>query len=185
MCVVPGGNDVHVRRIVIVRHAKSDWSDGSLTDHDRPLAPRGIRALDRMSDHLARISPPGVVLCSSARRTLDTLSGVRAALPGDIEVSVENDLYGADAWSLVERLRTIDDDVESVMLVGHNPGLHDLVTSLVGDVGAGRDPVAWERLVAKFPTGAIATLSFRVGWADIEVGCADLDDFFTPRHPRV
>lgn len=180
-----GGDDVVVHRIVIARHAKSDWNDWSLADHDRPLAPRGIKALSRMRDHVAGSVQPDLVLCSSALRTQETLAGIREALPDDVEIRVEAELYGADASSLVDRLREVDDAVTSVMLVGHNPGLHDLAVDLIG---AGRDPgdeaAGWEQLVAKFPTGAIATLSTTVAWPDINSGCADLDDFFTPRRPR-
>lgn len=173
-----------VHRIVIVRHAKSDWSDWSLTDHDRPLAPRGIKALGRMRDHLDGGTPPDLVLCSSARRTRDTLEGIRGALPDDVEIHVEDDLYDASAASLVDRLRRIDDTTRSVMLVGHNPSLHDLAVELVGDQGGPRNEANRERLVTKFPTGAIATVSFDAAWAGIDAGCADLDDFFTPRRPR-
>jgi phosphohistidine phosphatase len=172
-----------VRRVVIVRHAKSDWSDWSLADHDRPLAPRGIKALKRMRNHLAGASPPDLVLCSSARRTRDTLDGIAAALPDDVEIHVEDEIYDASAWSLVDRLRIIDDDVTTVMLVGHNPGLHDLAVDLVGE-GDDADTTMRERLMTKFPTGAIATVSFDGAWPDVESGCATLDDFFTPRPPR-
>jgi len=173
-----------VRRIVIVRHAKSDWDDWSLADHDRPLAPRGVKALKRMRSHLAAGEPVDLVLCSSARRTQDTLAGIREALPDDVEVRVEAGLYGASAWSLVDRLRQVDDSVASVMLVGHNPGVHDLAVGLTGPSGAAGDAEAWERLRTKFPTGAIATLSTEAAWPDVDADCADLDDFFTPRPPR-
>ena len=168
---------------MIVRHAKSDWTDLSLSDHDRPLAPRGITALARMRDHLADRASPDLVLCSSARRTLDTLEGILPALDGDVEVRVEDELYGAGVWSLVDRLRRVDDDVTSVMLVGHNPGLHDLAVELAGD-GDNDAGATWEQLVTKFPTGAIATLSFDVPWDGMGSGSATLDGLFTPRPPR-
>jgi phosphohistidine phosphatase len=167
-----------------VRHAKSDWSDSSLADHDRPLATRGIEALERMRDHLRGSEPPDLVLCSSARRTLDTLDGIRAALPDGVEVRVEPELYGASASSLIDRLRAIDDGMSSVMLVGHNPGLHDVALELVGGVGEHGDRAEWKRLVSKFPTGAIATVSFDGPWAHVGPGCGDVEQVFTPRPPR-
>lgn len=178
-----GGDDGDVRQIVIVRHAKSDWNDGSLADHDRPLAPRGIKALGRMREHLAGSATPELVLCSTSRRTRETLGGIREVLPQDLEVRFDGELYGADTTSLLGCLRRVGDDVTSVMLVGHNPGLHDLAVELVGD-GAPEAPASWERLAVEFPTGAIATLSTTVAWAHLDRGCADLDDFFTPRKPR-
>jgi phosphohistidine phosphatase len=179
-----GGDDVIVRRLVIVRHAKSDWSDRSLADHDRPLAPRGVTALVRMRDHLAGSVPPDLVLCSSARRARDTLDGIRPVLPDDVEVLIEDDLYDASSASLVDRVRQLDEAIASVMLIGHNPGLHDLAVELVGDDRDHDAAAGWEQLVTKFPTGAIAMLSFQETWADIGPGCADLVEFFTPRPPR-
>jgi len=175
---------VIVRRVVIVRHAKSDWTDWSLADHERPLAPRGIKALGRMRGHLTGSAPPDLVVCSSARRARETLEGIRPALPDDVDVLFEDDVYDASASWLIDRLRRLDEAVTSVMLVGHNPGLHDLAVELVGDGCDHGDAAEWEQLVTKFPTGAIAMLSFNRSWADIEPGCADLDDLFTPRPPR-
>ena len=166
-----------MRRIVIVRHAKSDWSDESLADHERPLAPRGIDALARMRDHLGAGRPPDLVLCSSARRTVDTLDEIREAFPGDIEVLVDDALYGASSSMLVDRLRSLDDDVRGVLLVGHNPGVHDLALALAGS----GDAETRTRMAAKFPTGAIATLSFESEWSDLAPGAASLDGYFTPR----
>lgn len=169
--------DGMVRHLLIVRHAKSDWGDPSLADHDRLLAPRGIRALDRMRGHLADGPQPSLVLCSSARRTVDTLGGIRAALPDDVEVRVLTELYGASGASLLDRLRTVDDDVSTAMLVGHNPSVHDLTLTLVG--GGDLELRSW--MAGKFPTGAIATLSFESTWAALRPADARLDGFFTPR----
>lgn len=173
--------------MLVVRHAKSDWTDPSLADHDRPLAPRGIEALARMQDRLATGPRPDLVLCSSARRALDTLAGIRPALPDAVEVEVERALYRADASALLDRLRTLGEDTGAVMIVGHNPALHDLALGLLGDVDGDdgvRDEVARARLAAKFPTGAIAILTLGSRWVDLEPGCAVLDDFFTPRPAR-
>ena len=130
-----------------------------------------------MREHLAGSPSTELVLCSSARRTVDTLEGIRAALPDAADVRTEDALYGASSSLLLERVRSIGDAVAGVLLIAHNPGVHGLAHSLVGDGRA----ESRSRLAAGFPTGAIATLSFDVSWADLDPGCAHLVDFFTPR----
>lgn len=133
-----------------------------------------------MREHLAESVGPDVVLCSTARRAVDTLEGIRPAFPDDADVRFEEELYGAGSSLLIRRLRTVGRDVDVAMLVGHNPGLEDLAMLLVDD----GDPELVARLTAKFPTGAIATLSFDRRWADLAPGDARLDGYFTPREPR-
>jgi phosphohistidine phosphatase len=170
-----------MRHLLLVRHAKSSWDDDALSDRERPLAPRGVAALPTMREHLARRQTSvGLVLCSPARRAIDTLAGIRPSLPADAEVSVEDGLYGATAFDLLERLRTLDDAVRGVMVVGHNPTLQRLGELLAGS-GA---PAALEQLGAKFPTGAIATLGFGGEWPALDRAVAHLDDLFMPRRPR-
>src|SRR5690348_13288349 len=118
------------RSLFVLRHAKSSWDDAALADHERPLAPRGRRAAERIAEHLSRTHvEPELVLCSTATRARQTLDLVRPAL-GSPKVSLEDELYGASAGGLGARLRRVPDDVESVLLVGHNPGLQDLVLEL-------------------------------------------------------
>lgn len=177
----PCDDGVVARQLLIVRHAKSAWDDPGIDDHDRPLAPRGEKALDRMGRHLADVaSPPEVVLCSTAHRAVATLAGVRSALPSDAEVQYEHDLYLAGAAALVDRLQRIDETVASAMIVGHNPGLHDLAL-LLAESG---DPELVTRLEATLPTGAIATIEFPEPWSDIGHRSGRLVGLFTPRPPR-
>ena len=111
------------RDLLLVRHAKSAWDDPSLNDHDRPLAPRGTKATRRMSDYLAQAEyRPDVVLCSSSRRTMDTLDGIRAALPRRARVELADELYLADANTLLKRLHGLNGKDRCAMLVGHNLG---------------------------------------------------------------
>ena len=169
------------RQLVLVRHAKSSWEDTSLADHDRPLAPRGAKALAGMCAHLERSEhPPELVLCSSARRTIDTLDGIRAAIPESTHVVFTEELYEASVGSLLELLRGIDADVECTMVVGHNSTLQDAALLLVG---AGPADTR-EQLATKLPTGAIVTMSFDGSWADLGEGAAELDDLYLPRPTR-
>jgi phosphohistidine phosphatase len=163
------------RQLVLIRHAKSSWDDVSLADRDRPLAARGRKAVVRMRDHLASLRiRPDLVLCSSARRTRETLEGVWGAFDPSTDVQIDDRLYGAGAASLLDRLTEIGDSAACVVLVGHNPGLADLLELLVA---RNDDPA-----VESVPTGAIATLSFEGSWPSLAPGNASLDDFWRPRH---
>jgi phosphohistidine phosphatase len=165
-------------RLFLLRHAKSSWDDPTLDDHDRPLARRGEKAVRRMRGHLARTGvAPELVLCSSARRTIETLDGVRPALPDRVEISIEEGLYAASAGRLLDRLRQVADDVSGVLLIAHNPGLEDLAGRLV----ATGDRELRDRLEASFPTGALVSLSFEGEWADLGPGVAELDGYVVPR----
>jgi phosphohistidine phosphatase len=163
------------RRLAVVRHAKSSWDDSSVADHDRPLAPRGRKALRRLRDHLEHLAlHPGLVLCSSSRRTRETLDGIRSGLGHDVLIEIDRQLYGADVHAVLDRLRRVDDDVECVLLIGHNPGVADLVQLLLEPRGSAA-PEA-------FPTAAVAVLSFHGSWRALEPARATLDSYWTPRH---
>jgi phosphohistidine phosphatase len=169
------------KRLFVLRHAKSSWEEPSLHDHDRPLAPRGRRAVTLLAEHLqATDIHPSLVLCSSARRTLETLEGVS---PGG-ETLIEPELYAASASTLLERLRRVSEGTESVMVIGHNPALQILVLRLAGGHGAvidGSDLAAVQR---KFPTGALATLAFDGTWSELTPGSAELLEFVRPKSLR-
>jgi phosphohistidine phosphatase len=164
-----------MHRLLLLRHAKSSWDDPSLADRDRPLAPRGHRAAARMANHLRSDVPrPDLVLCSPALRTRETLDRMSNAF-GDAEVVVDDELYGAGEGELLERLRAVDDRFETVAVIGHNPGIHDLAIALAGS-GADLD-----RMEAKFPTGALAVLAFDRLWRDVSPGGGLLEAFVTPK----
>jgi phosphohistidine phosphatase len=164
-----------VRRLHLLRHAKSSWDDPTLADHDRPLAKRGRRACELVAEHLRgeRIEPE-LVLCSSALRTRETLERIAPAI-GDAEVRVEQDLYGANAGRLLERLREIPDEVTSAMLIGHNPAMQELALTLARADGE----VAQMR--AKFPTAALATFELEVSWGELAPGTGSLLGFVKPK----
>ncbi len=166
----------------LLRHAKSSWADPALADHDRPLAPRGRRAAKRIADYVRSEGVrPALVLCSSARRARETLTELNEALGDQAEVLVTDDLYGADAGEILHRLGEVDQNIASVMIVGHNPGLHDLALELTGDGAA----AAISQLHTKFPTGALATLHVGpIRWGELGAGQAYLASLVLPRPPR-
>jgi phosphohistidine phosphatase len=164
--------------LYLLRHAKSSWDDPRLVDHARPLAPRGRRDATRIARHLGRVGvEPGLVLCSSAARTRETLELLRPAID-DAAVAIEDELYAASSDELLARLRRLPDAVASVMLIGHNPGLEQLALALAS---AGDE---LEQLAAKFPTAALATLAVANSWSRLAPGDATLEAYVVPKQLR-
>ena len=167
-----------LRNLILLRHLKSSWDDPDLPDHDRPLAPRGRRAGKRIRQEIQDEGiAPQLVLCSSAARAVGTWKAIRAGVPENRRVGIEDNLYAASAELLLERLKGVPDGVEAVLLIAHNPGIGDLA---VGLAGAG-EADALERMQAKYATGGLATLRFEGSWADLGWASAQLVQFVTPR----
>ena len=165
-----------LRHLVVIRHAKSSWDDPSLADYDRPLSKRGRNALPRLRDHIEDLElRPDLVMCSSARRTRETLAGIRRALGRHARVESDSALYGAGAEMLMAELRRVDDQVTTVFLIGHNPGVTDLVDLLAADPATGETPID------SFPTAAFAVLSVAGPWSELQPSCASLESFWAPR----
>ncbi len=144
------------------------------SDHDRPLAPRGRQAVKLLREYVhAHEIAPQLVLCSTARRTVDTAQAVR---PGG-ELSLEPRLYGASAEELLRRLHGLDTGLDEVMVVGHNPALQMLILKLVGD-GANSDLAEIRR---KLPTGGLVTLDFEGEWTDLAPASAMLAGYVRPK----
>lgn len=162
-----------VKRLYLLRHAKSSWDEPGLDDRERPLAPRGRKASKVIAKHLREQAiTPDLVLCSPARRTRQTLDrlGLDSA-----EVGFDDELYGAAAGELLGALNRIDDAVGSAMVIGHNPGLQDLALELA------RSGVEIPAMRSKFPTAALATLEFDGSWGDLAPGGAELTAFVRPK----
>ena len=166
-----------VRYLYLLRHAKSSWDHPRLEDHDRPLAPRGKRAMKAMARHLRKADiHPDLVLCSSAARARQTLDRVLPALDSSVAYEVEDALYTFDDDTVLRRLRDVPATVSSIMIVGHNPAMQDLALRLAG---RGDD---LDRVRSKFPTGALATLRIpRATWRGLRPGSAELVSLVTPK----
>jgi len=171
------GHGLFVRTVFLLRHAKSSWSDPALPDEERPLAPRGERAARSIAAYLRREKlRPDRVLCSPSVRTRQTLAAIEPSLGKGSSVEFVPELYAASADVLLEQLRLLPGSVESVMVIGHNPGLHDLALALAS---RGKD---LPRLAVKYPTGALATLAVRGdAWTALDHGDAELVGFVVPR----
>jgi phosphohistidine phosphatase len=166
-----------MKRVYLLRHAKSSWKDRSLADRDRPLAGRGRRAASALADHLrAEGVRPELVLCSPARRARDTLERVEGALGDEVEVVFEEGLYGASEAALLARLRALPREVGSVLVIGHNPGLGELALALASE---GADLA---RMREKYPTAALATIDVPADrWSALGRGGGELVAYVRPR----
>ena len=166
-----------MRSVILLRHGKSSWADSTLTDFDRPLAPRGKRASKHIATYMRKKGiRPTLVLCSPARRTRETLETIKPALGKACSIEFVPELYAASAHELLEQLQCVRDSIGAVMLIGHNPGLQQLARLLAS---RGTDLA---KLEEKFPTGSLATLS--VGsdsWGGLRPGDAKLVDYVVPR----
>ena len=162
-----------MKRLGLLRHAKSDWNDMSLRDFDRGLNTRGRKGAALMG---GQVGPAwDMILASPAQRVRCTLDASGLAIPTTFDERV----YLADSTTLADLLRALDDAQDAVLLVGHNPGLHDLVLELISPH---TDHSAVTSISAKFPTAAFADLELQIDhWRDLADGCARLVRFARPR----
>ncbi len=166
-----------MRRLLILRHAKSDWPSG-LTDLQRPLAPRGRIAAPLMGKYLrAEMLIPDLAIVSAALRTVETWDLAAPELGEDVPRLIENRIYEAPYETLLDVIRAVPDNVRTVLLVGHNPGSEELAEAMTGF----GDRFAAQRMQRKYPTCGLAVLDFDVeSWADLSERSGRLDRFVTP-----
>lgn len=166
-----------MRRLLLLRHAKSDWPEG-VSDLDRPLAPRGREAAPRMGAYLKDEGLfPDLAIVSAARRTRETWDLVQPLL-GEVETRFDGRIYEAPVQRLLTVLREVEAPVRALLMVGHNPGFEDLAKLLTGH----GDRYAFARLAQKYPTAGLAVLDFAVeSWAEVEPRSGRLDRFVTPK----
>ena len=167
-------------RLALLRHAKSSWDNPALDDFKRPLNDRGSASAPVMGQLLASLKfTPDAILCSPSQRTIETLRHIAPFLGGhELAVSCDKDLYLASPGTLLDHIRRTSPQAKSVLVVGHNPGLHTLAVKLAvsGDTGQ----IA--RLGEKFPTASLAVFSFLTGtWRDFAPENGNLDAFITPK----
>ncbi|MEW1677494.1 histidine phosphatase family protein [Streptomyces noursei] len=164
------------RRIVLLRHAKAEWSDES--DHERPLADRGRKDAPVAGRWLAGAGvTPELTLCSTATRTRETWKLVVSELPQRPKTVYDERLYEASLGELIAILNETSDEVSDLVVVGHNPGVHALADALAGE--ADGDLLAWMNR-SGFPTSAVAVLTFTGSWKSVEHGVGRLVAFWSP-----
>jgi phosphohistidine phosphatase len=161
-----------MRILYVLRHAKSDWGTGE-KDFDRPLNERGRKAAKAIGKELRkRKIEPDLVLASPALRAKQTLQRVQDGYGGSFRIAEDRRIYMADSDELLEVIRSAPDDAKRLMIVGHNPGLHELVAELSG----ARDEVD------SFPTGALAEIEFGAdSWRNLASSNGKLKELLKPR----
>ena len=163
-----------MRTLVLMRHAKSDYPEG-VPDHQRPLAARGIREGALAGDWLrAHVPAIDTVLCSSATRTRETLARTAVEAPA----AFLDRLYGASPGEVIAEINKVSDDVDTLLVVGHEPTMSHLALGLAGP---GSDRESAERIDRKYPTSAIAVLRVPGSWSDLGLSGAELTSFHVPR----
>lgn len=169
-----------MKTILLLRHAKSAWGEPGVSDHDRPLNSRGVRAAELMAEHLLAKAPlPDLILCSTAVRARQTLAPLVERLPPPAPpIALENGLYLASEDVLLNRLRDLPQEVSTVLMIGHNDGMGELAALLAGH----GKPTLLAALREKFPTGALATLQAGIAdWSKLQAGGTTLAAFTRPR----
>ncbi|TCZ56264.1 SixA phosphatase family protein [Roseicella aquatilis] len=170
-----------MRQLLLLRHAKSSWDDPALSDHARPLNARGRRAAAAIAATMRELGlSPDIVLVSSARRTLQTLE---ALTPFEDAALVEpmDALYLAPWRNILAAIREVPETARSLLVIGHNPGLHELALALAGAEGIIRGGPMVQRLADAYPTGALAEFTIASPWHLLEPGGGRLVRFIQPR----
>ncbi|WP_284947168.1 SixA phosphatase family protein [Acidisoma cladoniae] len=168
-----------MRQLLLLRHAKSNWADAALTDHDRPLDAEGHAGAATMHRAFHSLGlAPDLVLVSSSRRTRETLERLEP-LPAPARVIRSPDLYLATPRQILDQVAALPADTQSVLVIAHNPGLHDLAMMLAGAHQMAQGVGGAGRLARGFPTAALAEFSVAGGWHDLPEG-ARMVRFLTP-----
>ena len=168
-----------MRRLMLLRHAKSDWAKPGLRDHDRPLNARGREAAPKMGAYMVRHALlPDLIVASTARRVAETLELLLPAFDTAPKIISEPRVYDARANALLDIAREAPRTAHSLLLVGHNPGMAELASLLI----ASGDVDARQRLIEKFPTAGLAVIDFPVDdWGKLHPRGGRLDRFVVPR----
>jgi phosphohistidine phosphatase len=170
-----------MHQLLLLRHAKSSRDDATLPDRDRPLNSRGLSAAATMRAAMRRLGlAPDLVLVSPSCRTLQTLEALQ---PWDDTPLTEHvaALYLGNAGQLLAVLHEVAETVRSVLLIGHNPGMHDLAVQLTGEDARARSDQTVRRLMEKYPPGALAEFAIAGPWSRLNTGDGRLVRFLTPK----
>jgi phosphohistidine phosphatase len=172
-------SDASLRTLYLLRHAKSSWQDKALADFDRPLNKRGLQARTDIAEYMARMDYlPDVILCSTAKRAVMTLETVRQTASPACEIIMDEGLYLADPKALAHRVSEMQPKHRSMMMIGHNPGMHMLALALAAPSAT----PAFSMLQLKFPTAALCVLqSAQETWKPVVPNSYRLSDFVLPR----
>ena len=164
-----------MKRLILIRHAKSSWSSGAADDQSRPLNDRGHAAAVKVGNWLKGEGYiPDQVLSSNATRCAQTWEGIAPALDANPEVSFQDALYLAGPQAMLDALHAATGN--TVLMLGHMPGIGEFARDLR------RDPPPAHEASRKYPTGAVTVLDFKVErWADVQMGTGKFVTYTAPR----
>ncbi|WP_084650122.1 SixA phosphatase family protein [Stappia stellulata] len=167
-------------RLLLLRHAKSDWNDATVLDHDRTLNTRGRNAAPAVGEHMARHGLiPDKVLCSTAQRARETLALVMPHLAGETDIRITRGIYDDSEMDYVDMVRALGGTSRTLMLIGHNPAMRDTALELVGS----GNPSLVEAIEGKYPTAALAVIDFAANrWSEVERETGRIVAYCLPRH---
>jgi phosphohistidine phosphatase len=168
------------KRLILLRHAKSAWPD-DVPDHDRPLAPRGRRDAPAAGRWLCKSGyVPDRVLCSTATRARQTWQLAEKKLGAHPKTVFEGRIYEASVMDLLDLVRQTPAGVHTLLIVGHDPAMRGLTMELASEQHEDTEAEALGRVRAKYPTAALAVLSFSGSWPELGPGQTQLTDFVSP-----
>lgn len=164
------------KTLLLMRHAKSSWKDDALLDIDRPLNGRGRRAADAMAPLVAAWQPQWIG-CSTAVRTRQTLSPIVGHMNNSADITLTSALYESTEAAYLRLIRSQPSSIDRALIIGHNPTLSDLCSTLIGLA----DPHTLDRIADKLPTGTLIALECPIArWSDLGPGTATLLDVNRP-----
>jgi phosphohistidine phosphatase len=144
-----------MRRLMLLRHAKSDWANPGLRDHDRPLNARGRESAPKMGAYMVRHAlVPDLIVASTAKRVTETLDGLLPAFDAAPRIAEDSRVYEASAKGLLGLAKDTPRSVHTLLMVGHNPGMAEFAALLI----ATGEVEARAQLIEKFPTAALAVI---------------------------
>ena len=159
-----------MKNLFLLRHAKSSWDNAALGDFDRPLSKRGISNAIQLSEYIQKHSISfNLVLSSPSERTQSTLDLVLSSLDPIPASNLKECIYHASASSLTQLITEQDDEINNLLIIGHNPGLHILTETLTNES------------IVKFPTCAFAKITNFNHWKDVDAGILTLESVITPK----
>jgi phosphohistidine phosphatase len=147
-----------MKTLLLMRHAKSSWKDVELADHDRPLKKRGQKDALSIAKVLKKKDlVPGLIMTSSALRSTETANAMLEKLEYKGEISVQDTLYMAEPKTYIEKIQSVPNEVDRLLVVGHNPGLESLV-QILGDK------------IDSMPTGGLAVIVLPIdSWGELNL----------------
>lgn len=168
-----------MKTLYLMRHAKSDWAHKGLKDHERPLNERGRVAAPLMGRYFRKQNwQPDAILCSTATRTRQTLGLMTSEAGFTPRPEFLDAIYHADPEDIIALLNDLLDDVESALVIGHNPTMQETALRLCTPSGS---PDAYRQMMGKYSTGAVAAIELDSDWQTIRWGRNRLLAYVTPK----